>query len=260
MKRRSFVRSAVALVLPSAAAAQAPTPPKPRRVFVFEQYHLKNGTQPARIHEYLSKALLPALKRADAGPSIFLEALVAQHMPQVAVITQYDSIEHAFATRSKMMADAEVRKGFEAWESGAEQPYEHVSNTLLEATAYCPALTADREPRKTPRVFELRVYHSPTWRQLAALHERFAGPEIKIFARVGVHPVFYSSAVFGQNLPNLTYLIPFDNLAAREKAWTAFGADPEWVKVRKESIDRSGQISSVMQMSLYRATPYSPIG
>ncbi len=34
---------------------------------------------------------------------------------------------------------------------------------------------------------------------------------------------------------------------------------PEWIKVRKESIDKHGQISSVSQISLYRATAYSPI-
>ena len=64
--------------------------------------------------------------------------------------------------------------------------------------------------------------------------------------------------MFGANKPNLTYLTPFENLAAREKAWAAFAADPEWIKVRKESIDRHGQISSVIQIALYRATDYSP--
>lgn len=247
------------LLMPAAEGAQNASPPVSRRVFVLEQFHLKNGSQPARIHEYLENTLAPAMKRAGVGPALFLEALIAPHMPQVTAITVYDSIQHAFAARTKIAADPEARKGFEAWESGPEAPYEHVSNTLLEATPYCPEIVADRERRKTSRIFELRVYHSPTWRQLAALHERFAGPEVKIFARVGVHPIFYSTGVFGQNLPNLTYLIPFADLGAREKAWAAFAADPEWIKVRKESIDRSGQISSVMQMSLYRATPYSPI-
>jgi hypothetical protein len=114
-------------------------------------------------------------------------------------------------------------------------------------------------PPKTPRIFELRTYHSPTGRQLKALHERFAGPEIRIFHRSGIHPVFYTSTVFGANRPNLTYLIPFDDLATREKAWAAFGADPEWAKVRKESIEKYGQITSVIQMSLFRATAYSPV-
>jgi hypothetical protein len=130
---------------------------------------------------------------------------------------------------------------------------------LLEATDYSPEIVPLDPPPKTPRIFELRTYHSPTGRQLRALHERFAGSEIRIFHRCGVHPILYSSTVFGVNRPNLTYVIPFESLAAREKAWAAFGADPEWVKVRKESIEKHGQISSVIQISLFRAMAYSPI-
>ena len=144
-------------------------------------------------------------------------------------------------------------------ERGEEAPYEHFSTMMLEATPYSPEIVPLNPPPKSQRIFELRVYHAPTYRQLAALHERFAGSEIKIFKRVGVHPILYTSTLFGPNMPNLTYLIPFDDLAARDKAWSAFGADPEWVKVRKESIDRSGQISISSQISLYRAASYSPI-
>jgi hypothetical protein len=161
--------------------------------------------------------------------------------------------------RQRLDGDATFRKAHTAWEAGPEAPYEHYSSTLLRAAAYNPPLASAAAESKTPRIFELRVYHSPTWRQLAALHERFAGPEIKIFQRVGVHPLLYSETLFGANLPNLTYLIPFNDLAAREKAWNAFGADPEWIRVRKESIDAHGQISAVIQIALFRATPYSPI-
>jgi hypothetical protein len=60
-------------------------------------------------------------------------------------------------------------------------------------------------------------------------------------------------------MPNLTYLIPFDSLAAREQAWAAFGADPEWAKVRQESVEKYGQISNIIGISLYRATAWSPV-
>jgi hypothetical protein len=130
---------------------------------------------------------------------------------------------------------------------------------LVEAADYSPEIVPDAEPRKTSRIFELRVYHSPTRRQLRALHERFSSAEIKIFHRSGIHPILYSQTVIGPNMPNLTYLTPFENLAAREKAWEAFGADPEWAKVRKESVDKHGQISNVIQISLFRATAYSPV-
>ena len=115
------------------------------------------------------------------------------------------------------------------------------------------------EKPKTPRYFELRIYHSPTLRQLAMVHERFAGPEIRIFHRSGVRPILYADTIIGPDLPNLTYLIPFASLADRERAWDAFNSDPEWVKVRAESIARGGQIVNYNNISLWRATDYSPI-
>jgi hypothetical protein len=258
MNRRTFMGSLGSIgAFTSMGLAESAV--EKRRLFVLEQYFLKNGTQPGRINDYVSKAALPALNRVHTGPKLVLESLIAPHMPQVAIILGFQSLEELMSVRSKLLTDKDLSKALEEWENHPEQPYEHFSTTLLEATEYCPEVAPDPTPREKPRIFELRTYHSPTWRQLKALHERFAGPEIKIFHRVGVRPILYTSTMVGPNMPNLTYLIPFDDLAAREKAWNAFGADPEWVKVRKESIDRHGQISSVSQISLYRAAAYSPI-
>jgi hypothetical protein len=243
------------------ALDEAQTSPAAKKtgVYLLETFYLKQGTQPARIHEYLSKAALPALSKVHSGPKIVLEGLVVPHTPQVVVILGFQSIEEFWGVRAKLNADRELEKAFEAWQAGAEPPFEQQTNALLEATDYSPEVVPLDPPPQTPRIFELRVYHSPTYRQLKALHERFAGPEIRIFHRVGVHPILYTSTVIGPNMPNLTYVIPFADLAAREKAWNAFGADPEWVKVRQASIDQSGQISLYNQISLYRATAYSPI-
>ena len=228
--------------------------------YVMENFYMKNGSQMPRLHEYLSKGAIPSLRKAHGGPVIALEALVAAHMPQVCVLTGFSSLDEMWKVHGNVTTDESWLAKYRAWEDEPEPPYENRSGTLLQATPYSPEIEpAATEARKTPRIFELRVYHSPTGRQLQALHERFAGPEIKIFHRCGIHPVLYSSTVFGQAMPNLTYLIPFESLAEREKAWAAFGADPEWQKVRAESIAKSGQISSVIQMSLYRATPYSPV-
>jgi hypothetical protein len=225
------------------------------RYYVLEHYYLRNGTQLPRIHEFFANGLLPA-SGFHAGPKLFLEAVVAPHMPQVASITGFESVAQVEAYRGRLHESGDYRKAFAAWEAGPEPPYEHYQQILLRASPYNVAPPAKA---KSPRLFELRVYHSPTWRQLAALHERFAGPEIKIFHRVGVHPILYSETAIGPNMPNLTYVIPFDDLASREKAWNAFSADPEWIRVRKESIDASGQISLVIQISLFRAALYSPL-
>lgn len=237
----------------------APAGQKKTRYYVLENFFLKNGTQLPRIHDFTSKVALPALNEVHSGPKIYLEALIAPHMPQFASIYGFESLEQLESVHRKIAQNAEFLKKLDEAENGPEPPFEHQTSTLLEATDYSPELVAPADPPASPRIFELRVYHSPTWRQLKALHERFAGPEIRIFHRSGVHPVLYTSTIVGANMPNLTYLIPFESLAAREKAWAAFGADPEWVKVRRESIEKHGQISSVIQISLFRATPYSPI-
>jgi hypothetical protein len=197
------------------------------------------------------------VNRILSGSKIFLEAIIAAHTPQVAAIYGFTSIEEISGLQTKLGSDEALAKRLEVLEA-AEQPFESLDTTLLEAADYSPEIASSPEGA-TPRIFELRVYHSPTLRQLGALHERFRGPEIKIFHRVGIHPILYSSTLAGQNMPNLTYLIPFADLAAREKAWAAFNADPEWQKVRKDSIEKSGQIASVIQVSIYRATAYSPV-
>ncbi len=231
------------------------------RYFLLESYLLKNGSQALRLSNYMRTRIGLAQQLQIVPPSFVLEALIAAHMPQVLLVSAFDSPEGMAAMQRKLRQDASARDAMAAWEAGDEPPYEELNETILEAAEYCPPLPAAvvAGSTKPPRVFELRTYHSPTERQLKALHERFEGTEIKIFERSGIHPVLYSSTLYGANKPNLTYLIPFDDLAAREKAWTAFGADAEWVKVRADSIAKHGQISSVIQMSLFKAAAYSPV-
>jgi hypothetical protein len=236
----------------------------PPRYFLLESYLLKNGSQAQRLGSYFQTARIGMASRLQTiAPALVLDALVAAHMPQVLAVSAFGSLEEIAGMKRKLSEDAQAREAMAAWEAGDEAAYEELNETVLEAAEYCPPLPqvapSPGDGEKPLRVFELRTYHSPTTRQLRALHERFAGPEIRIFHRSGIHPILYSSTLIGANKPNLTYLIPFDDLAAREKAWAAFGADPEWVKVRAESVARSGQISSVIQMSLFKATAYSPL-
>ncbi len=259
MKRRSFMELLGGMGMLTMPAPGVGAEEQKTKVYLLQSFELRHGTQLARIHDYLSKFSLPALNKAHSGPKLVLEALVAQHIPQVVMLMGFESFEQLWELKRTLGQDQDLQKAFEAWQEGPEPPFERQSNVLLEATRYSPDIVPLENPPAAPRIFELRVYHSPTWRQLLALHERFAGPEIKIFERVGVHPLLYSSTVIGPNMPNLTYLTPFENLAARDKAWAAFGADPEWIKVRKESVDQHGQIVSEIQISLFRATPYSPV-
>jgi hypothetical protein len=227
------------------------------RFYWLETFQLQQGTQPGRMNEWFRNGLIPRLAKIHPGPVIVLEAQIAPHTPQIMLIIGFSSFEEIGSVRSKVMDDESIVAADRKLNEGVQPPFETQTTTLLEAAPYSPEIVAEK--RDTPRLFELRVYHSPRFSQLQALHQRFSGAEIKIFHRSGIHPVLYGSTIIGGNQPNLTYLIPFDSLAAREKAWAAFGADPEWVKVRQESVEKYGQITAVNDIAIYRATAYSPI-
>jgi len=89
-------------------------------------------------------------------------------------------------------------------------------------------------PAKGPdRVFQLRIYESPSLKTGQKKIEMFNdGGELKIFREVGLTPVFFGEVLFGGKMPNLTYMLGFDNADAMKAGWKKFGAHPEWQKLR----------------------------
>jgi hypothetical protein len=87
-------------------------------------------------------------------------------------------------------------------------------------------------PEKKPRIFELRRYEHATEGAGKKKLEMFndAG-EIDIFKKLGFNPVFFGETIIGPLRPNLTYMITFDDMAAHDAHWKAFGGDPAWKKV-----------------------------
>ena len=93
-----------------------------------------------------------------------------------------------------------------------------------------PAQTAG----KAPRIFELRIYESPSEKAHLKKVEMFETlGEIEIFKRTGLTPVFFGRMIAGPKMPCLVYMLVHDSLAAREKSWSAFVGDAEWAKLRQ---------------------------
>ena|ERR1035438_6463942 len=133
MQRRSFVGLiGAAGVAAQAGLGQEITPGKRGRCFIQQNYLLKAGSQGARLAEYLTKTYLPALAKVHSGPTLVLEAQLAPNLPHVTVITGYASMEQAWSVRAKLSADKALEAATDAWESGAEPPFENTNSALLE--------------------------------------------------------------------------------------------------------------------------------
>ena len=109
------------------------------------------------------------------------------------------------------------------------------------------------------RVFELRRYESNNATTLARKIKMFESGEIAIFERLGMRPVFFAETIAGAQMPNLVYMLSYDDLASREKLWKAFGADPEWQKLRSMPGNSDAEIVSNISVTLLQPLPFSVV-
>ena len=112
---------------------------------------------------------------------------------------------------------------------------------------------------KKPRFFELRTYESHSKKANRKKIEMFNIGEIDIFRRAGLTPVFFGETLVGSKLPNLTYLLVYENMAAKDKAWATFGADPDWKKLRSTPGFTDPEIVSNISNVFLRPAPYSQL-
>jgi hypothetical protein len=115
------------------------------------------------------------------------------------------------------------------------------------------------DTQRAARIFELRTYESVNEKASRRKIKMFEDGEMAIFRRLGMRPVFFGQTIIGPNLPSLSYMLSFDDLAARERLWRAFGADPEWQKLRAQPGLSDAEIVSNISNTILRPLAFSPI-
>src|SRR5580704_3531297 len=80
-------------------------------------------------------------------------------------------------------------------------------------------------------IYELRQY-TPNPGKEPIMRERFV-KTLPLFKRHGLTVVIAATPV--EDSKQLWYLLSFESEAAREAAWAAFMADPEWIEIKKQS-------------------------
>jgi hypothetical protein len=116
----------------------------------------------------------------------------------------------------------------------------------------------DASPGKD-RVFEMRTYYTYEGR-LPALNKRFREHTCDLFKKHGMENIGYWTPVDEKDgkKNKLVYILAYPSLEAREASWKAFGADPEWKKVREAS-EVDGKIVEKVESVFLNPTDYSTI-
>jgi hypothetical protein len=257
MTRRKFVPAlAAGGALVAGAESKAPS------IYELRTIHLRNtlDNQRARLADFLQHAAAPAFARAGIGPCAYFASSIAEDTPFILTIASYPSLAVMEQQRAKLSADAEYKKALASYNAQAGLNYERIDSMLGRAFASFPEMIVPTDAAGRPaRIFELRRYESNNATTLAQKIKMFESGEIGIFQRLGMRPVFFAETIVGPKMPNLVYMLSYDDLASREKLWKAFGSDPEWQKMRVVPGNTDAEIVSNISNSLLQPLAFSPV-
>jgi len=231
MTRRAFLPAAA-----SAVAAGSAVGADPAKNVILElrriQLRNSNDNQRQRNNDFL-KSQVAALTRAGAGPTGVFSSNIAPDGPFLLVLASYPNLAAMEQIQTKLAADGEYQKALDAYNALPGLNYERMESSLMRAFDGFPSVvTPANDGQRAPRLFELRQYESNNTGTLKRKIKMFNDGEIGAFQRSGAQPVFFGETIVGARQPNLTYMLSYEDLAGRDKVWKAFGADPEWQKLR----------------------------
>lgn len=224
-------------------------------------YFMLPGAKQKLLNDFLRDAAIPAWNRLGIGPVGVFTVTYGPNLPTLYVLLPHKNLESVVAASARLTADAEYQKaGTEFLSVPMSDPaFVRMESSLLIAFEEMPKLEAPKGAAgNKPRIFEMRTYESHSEKAGKKKIEMFnAGGEIPIFRRTGLQPVFFGETIIGPKMPNLTYMLTFENMQARDKSWDAFRDDPDWKKLSANPIYKD-TVSNITDIIL-RPAAYSQI-
>lgn len=260
MNRRRFLTTSLSAAgagaLGTGLAAQAP---KPLEYYELRQYHLRT-TMRQRFSEHFRDEALPAYNRAGIANVGVFTVGVGPDSPTFWVLLTHKTPQSVVELDAKLQADEKYRASSFSRLPSTDAGYVRIDSQLMVAFEGIPALEKPTGPVAGPgRVFELRTYESHNKAAHRKKVEMFNQGEIDIFRRTGLTPVFFGSNLIGTRLPSLTYMLVFENMAARERNWPQFVSHPDWKKLVATPGYSDNEIVTNIHSFILRPTPYSQI-
>ena len=239
MQRRQFLAaslatSAAALAGSPAAGAGNAAEPAHREFYQLRRYLLESGPQVGLTERYLNDALIPALAKRGMGPVGAFRLDIGPETPAYYVLIPSAAVDTLATIDLQLAHDDDFLKAADAfWAAPATaNAFVRVDSSLLAAFEGWPRVTPP--DTKAKRIFQLRTYESPSYRDHVRKVEMFHAGEFNIFTAAGFHNVFFGDTIVGPRMPSLTYMLSIPDGATMEKNWNAFRDNPDWKKLQAD--------------------------
>ena len=106
-------------------------------------------------------------------------------------------------------------------------------------------------------IYEYRCYTVMPGK-MEALQNRFRDHTIKLLEKHDIKPICFFTPIISQASNQFIWIVEFRDMAHREAAWAAFGADPEWQKALADS-HKDGIIVEYIENKILAPTDFSPL-
>lgn len=257
MQRRQFLGASCVAGLAAAGAARAAGEGAKKEFLELRLYTVDAGEKRKRLDEFLGRVAIPAWNRTGVKPVGVFEMADAKQA-DLYVLLSHKSLESFATARQRLLADGEFLKaGAPFLDLPKNDPlYRRVESSLMLAFDECPKVEVP--PKTKTRIFQLRTYESHSLKKGQKKIEMFnAGGEIALFRKCGMQPVFFGETLVGAKIPNLTYMLVFEDDEARKANWRKFVTSPEWKKLSGMPVYKD-TVSGITNIFL-RPTPYSQL-
>lgn len=260
MDRRDFLAATGAAAVSPRPGRDRPARAESRQYIELRRYHLLPGAKERAFRAFVGEVAIPAMNRAGVSRVGAFTVVYGENAPSLLLVLTHPTLESAVSLRERLAGDAAyARAGAAVVDAPLSDPaYVRVESTLLRAIAAMPAVEpAAGAATAAARIVELRTYESHSDRAALNKLRMFNAGEVPIFRRTGLTPVFFGETLVGPRMPSLTYMLAFADLAARDRAWGAFGQDPEWKALSGDPQYREN-VSAISDLIL-RPTAYSQL-
>ena len=234
MKRREFL-AVLALAVAVTMSACTNELAGGKQYLELRHYEFASAEKQQVFEDFLGKAAIPALNRQGIEPVGVFKDAGDKEGAGLWVLIPHNSLESVVTSNTKMVADPKfIQAGKVVLESPMKDPvYKRFTSSLLLGFDKCPKVEVPT--KKDTRIFQLRIYESHNAVKAKRKIEMFnTGGEIDLFRLTGLNPVFFGESIAGSKMPNLTYMVGFDDADAQKKAWGAFINRPEWKKMSSD--------------------------
>ncbi|HVW97261.1 MAG TPA: NIPSNAP family protein [Mucilaginibacter sp.] len=199
-------------------------------------YHFTSQAQENIVENYLEKAFLPAMHRAGiTAVGVFKPVETDTLGKRLYVFIPFRKFDQIQKIEQVLAADEQYQRDGKEYIDAVydHPPYTRMETILLSAFPKMPyAEVPQLSAKKEDRIYELRSYESATEKYNLNKVKMFNdGDEVALFKRLGFHAAFYSEVIAGSHMPNLMYMVTFNNMADHDRLWKAFFDDPHWKRL-----------------------------